>query len=270
MVDRLLGRVVIVTGAGRGLGRSVVQGFSAEGATVIAVSRSADELAELAAALISGAGSVEVVPGDLGDDGFIDRLVDGVIVRHGRVDVIVNNAAILEPRLFREMSRADFDRTMQVNLRAPIVLAHTVLPAMLAAGRGSIVNVGSAASWKGFELETHYCAAKFGLEGFSEALAMELRADNIAVNRLTPGLLIKPTSLTLSAAAAVSPEIQATWRDPMPMVDAFTYLALQDGSGTTGHLFDAFTLAEQVRDNGWEARYVPTWDGTTRGAARVG
>lgn len=269
MSERLAGKVAIVTGAGRGLGRSVATGFVREGATVVAVARSIAELRQLEGSLSAEAGTLQFVAGDVSDDQFVMRLVRQTLASHDRIDILVNNAAILEPRLFLDMSLADFDRTIAVNLRAPVVLTHAVLPSMVALGRGSIINVGSGASTRGFELETHYCAAKYGLEGFSESLAMELRPHNIAVNRLTPGFLIKPTSVTLEAAARAPADLQAAWQDPMPMIDAFTWLALQDGAGVSGYLFDAFELAEAVRSNGWTTPIEPISLGQ-RSVTRVG
>lgn len=264
----LAGRVAVVTGAGRGLGRSVAAGLLAEGATVVAVARSGGELASLAAETPFPE-RLTLASGDLADDAFARGVIRQARQAHGRVDILVNNAAILEPQRFRRMSLDDFDRTLRVNFRAPVVLAHAVLPVMAEAGGGSIVNVGSASSYRGFDGETHYCAAKFGLEGFSEALAMEVRDDNVAVNRLTPGFLIKPTSVTLADAAAAPAEVRSTWQDPGPMVDAFTYLGLQDGKGVSGFLFDAFALAEQVREHGWRARFEPRGDRTGRTVVRV-
>jgi NAD(P)-dependent dehydrogenase (short-subunit alcohol dehydrogenase family) len=149
------------------------------------------------------------------------------------------------------MTIADFDRTMNINLRGAVLCAHAFIGAMRAAGRGSIINVGSGASTKGFAGETHYCAAKFGLEGFSEALAIEARDYNVAVNRLSPGYRIKPTSVTLAQAAAADAATRLQWSDPAPMMDAFVFLALQDGNGITGKHFNAFELAERVRAGDW-------------------
>lgn len=268
MSARLSDQVAVVTGAGRGLGRSVAAGFLREGATVVAAARSERELASLAAEA-SCPERLVTMAGDLADDAFAREVVRAASEVRGRVGILVNNAAILEPRRFREMGLDEFDRTLRVNFRAPVVLAHAVLPLMAGQGGGSIINVGSAASYRGFDGETHYCAAKFGLEGFSEALALEARDENVAVNRLTPGFLIKPTSVTLAEAASYPAETRAAWQDPAPMVDAFTYLGLQDGAGVTGFLFDAFALAEQVRAHGWDARYEPRGDRTGRTVVRV-
>jgi NAD(P)-dependent dehydrogenase (short-subunit alcohol dehydrogenase family) len=252
---KLAGKVAVVTGAGRGLGRAVVQGFAREGAHVIGIARSAGELASLATETNSDRLQTDVV--DLADDEAVWSWSKRVLARHGRVDVLVNNAAILELASFHEMTMDDFDRTMTINLRGAVLCTRAFIGAMREADRGSIINVGSAASYKGFPQETHYCAAKFALEGFSEALAIEARAYNVAVNRLTPGYLIKPTSITLEQAAAAPSEVRGQWQDPAAMVDAFTYLALQCGSGVTGYRFDAFALAERVRAGGWERLYTP-------------
>jgi len=248
---RLQGRVAVITGAGRGLGRAVAEGFARAGASTIAVARTTVELDDLAAHLGPITGSLAIESVDIADDSAVRTLAERVLGRHGRVDVLVNNAAILEIQPFHEMTIADFDRTMNVNLRGAVLCTHAFIGAMRARQQGSIINVGSGASTKGFTGETHYCAAKFGLEGFSEALALEARDYNVAVNRLSPGFRIKPTSITLADAATVDPETSAQWRDPAPMVDAFIFLALQDATGITGKLFNAFELAERVRAEGW-------------------
>jgi len=233
----------------------VAQGFVRDGAHVVGIARSAGELASLATETNSDRLQTDIV--DLADDEAVWAWSKRVLARHGRVDVLVNNAAILELEPFHAMTMGDFDRTMTVNLRGAVLCTRAFIGAMREAGRGSIINVGSAASFKGFPEETHYCAAKFALEGFSEALAIEARTYNVAVNRLTPGYLIKPTSLTLEQAAATAREVRGRWQDPERMIDAFTYLALQCGSGVTGYRFDAFALAERVRAGGWERQYRP-------------
>jgi NAD(P)-dependent dehydrogenase (short-subunit alcohol dehydrogenase family) len=196
-------------------------------------------------------GSLEVERVDIADVGAVGALAERVLGRYGRIDVLVNNAAILEIQPFHEMTIEDFDRTMNINLRGAVLCTRAFIGAMRSARKGSIINVGSGASTKGFAGETHYCAAKFGLEGFSEALAIEARDYNVAVNRLSPGLRIKPTSVTLADAAVADPEMSAQWRDPAPMVDAFVFLALQDATGITGQRFNAYELAERVRAEGW-------------------
>jgi 3-hydroxybutyrate dehydrogenase len=246
------GQTVLITGAGRGLGHGVARGLAAYGATILAVSRTQSELDELAATVRESGGQIETFPVDLGDVAEIERLTNTVNSDFGGVTTLVNNAAILRMKAFRDMSAAEFDETIEVNLQAPVRLIRAFLPGMIERGRGSIINVSSAAGVRGFVDETDYCAAKFGLEGFSFSLAMELQQDNISVNLVSPGFRIKPTSVTMAEFETWSDEDKAIFKDPIGMADAFAFLALQDGSGVTGKRFNAAQLAERVRSEGWD------------------
>jgi len=252
--SRLEGRVVLVTGAGRGLGHGVARGLAAHGATVLAVARTESELAELAATVRAAGGRIETFVADLAQPAAISALAEQALARHGRVDALVNNAAILRLTPFLDLPAAAFDETIAVNLLAPVRLTRALLPAMLDRGAGAIVNVSSAAGIRPFADETDYCAAKYGLEGFSLGLALELAPRNVSVNLVSPGYKIKPTSVTAAEFAAWPPERRAEYRDPLAMADAFAFLASQyprDG-GITGQRVNAFELAERVRREGWE------------------
>lgn len=180
-----------------------------------------------------------------------------MVERYGRLDALINNAAILRNRSFLDLTAEEFDETIEVNLMAPIRLIRAFLPTMLAQGYGAIINVSSRAGIQPFALETDYCAAKYGLEGFSFSLAIELQPKNISVNVVSPGYRIKPTSVTAEEFASWPEERRAEYRDPIDMADGFAYLALQDGSGVTGQRFNAFDLAEKVRQNGWDWKPDP-------------
>ena len=253
LYDALTGKTVLVTGAGRGLGHGVARGLAAYGSTVVAVARSGPELADLADTVRAAGGQIETIAADLADAGAIERLAADLVARHGGVDAVVNNAAILRMTPFLDLSAEDFDETIEVNLLAPVRLTRALLPGMLERGRGAIVNVSSAAGVRPFADETDYCAAKYGLEGFSSSLALELAPHNVSVNLVTPGFRIKPTSVTAAEFAAWPAERQAQYRDPIAMADAFAWLAVQypAGGGVTGRRFDAFELAEEVRRTGW-------------------
>lgn len=246
----LVGRIAVVTGAGRGLGSGVAIAFARAGARVALVDITEDELTDTASALAREGGEVLPIRTDVADPESVAHMIARVREAFGPVDTLVNAAAILEVKPFAESDYADWQRTLAINLSGPWLVTKAVLPDMIAAGRGSIVNVSSRAGVEGHRGETAYCAAKFGLEGFSYALALEVAPANIAVNLVTPGIRIKPTSMTMARFRALPPEEQARWADPVSMGDGFVYLARQDGHGITGQRFDVWELAERVRHEG--------------------
>jgi NAD(P)-dependent dehydrogenase (short-subunit alcohol dehydrogenase family) len=243
----LQGKTILITGAGRGLGHGVVRGLAGYGAAVLGVARTEPELLDLATTVGESGGLFETYVADLSQPKTVDTLASKVVERHGGVDAIVNNAAILRMIPFVDLDASDFDETIEVNLLAPVRLTRAFLPAMRERGRGAIINI------RPFANETDYCAAKYGLEGFSYSLAMELSPLNISVNLVSPGYPIKPTSVTAAEFAAWPAERRNDYRDPIDMADAFAYLALQfpREGGITGQRFDAFALAEEVRRKGW-------------------
>jgi len=256
----LQGKTILVTGAGRGLGHGVARGLAGYGATVLGVARTEPELLELATAVGESSGSLETYVADLSQPKTVAALTSQIVERHGGVDAIVNNAAILRMIPFVTLAATDFDETIAVNLLAPVRLTRAFLPAMQERGRGAIVNVSSAAGIRPFANETDYCASKYGLEGFSYSLAIELSPLNISVNLVSPGYPIKPTSVTAAEFAAWPAERRDDYRDPIDMADAFAYLALQfpREGGITGRRFDAFELAEEVRRKGWNGDWQPS------------
>ncbi len=254
-------KIALITGAGRGLGQSVALAYARQGAHVIAVARTRPELDRTAGMIEAEGGRVLTMSVDLAQEDRARQMAERILNEFGRLDVLVNNAARLPLKSFEDMIMADWDDTMTINLRAPVLMCKLFLQRMKAQGRGSIINVSSNAGVKGFELETDYCASKFGLEGFSRALALEVKKYNIAVNSITPGgrsyVRIKPTSMTQADFEALSEEEQAQWHDAIVLTEAFVYLALQDADGVTGERVYAYDLSERIRREGWDIKYQP-------------
>jgi NAD(P)-dependent dehydrogenase (short-subunit alcohol dehydrogenase family) len=253
---RLAGQCALVTGAGRGLGYAVARGLAAHGARVLAVARGAQELAELAREIRADGGEIATRQADLADGNVIETLARDALNRFGRFDTLINNAAVLRTKPFRELTAAEFEHTLAVNLLAPVRLTRALLPTMVERRRGAIINVTSAAGNTPYQDEVDYCASKYGLEGFSLALALELDGTGVGVNLLAPGMAIKPTSLSTAEFNAWPPERRAEYRDPADMVDAFVWLA--DAPDVTGQRFDGFELAELVHRHGWGWRPAAT------------
>jgi len=258
---RLEGRVALVTGSGRGFGRSVAVAYAMEGARVVSVARTRSELDYTANLIHARGGEVLTIPADLSDVDEINRLRDEALGNYGRLDVLFNNAATSPWKTVDEMTVEDWDRTMAVNLRAPLLLAQAFLGTMRDQGGGSIVNVTSASAAKGFVAELAYCPSKYGLEGLTQCLALELRPSNIAVNTLNvaapAGKTLKPTELTEAEAREMPAEVRQRYAGVDSMVEAFkeawVFVALQDGSGVTGQRLGTRTLAEELEREGWDA-----------------
>jgi len=275
-LNRLEGRVALVTGSGRGFGRAMAIAYAREGANVVAASRTRSELEDMKRAARPRGGEVLTVPTDLSQEDDIYRLRDKVLDTYGRLDVLVNNAATNPWKVFEEMTVKEWDLVIAVNLRAPFILTKAFLDAMKSQGGGSIINVTSRSAEIGFVAEIGYCPSKFGIEGLTQCLALELKQHNIAVNSLNvaspPGKRLKPTGLTLAEAEKRPEEMRARYADDESMVEAFkdawTFLALQDGSGVSGQRLGTRELAEYLRRNGWEAA-VANWRGKLTKAVYV-
>ena len=246
----LAGRVAVVTGAGRGLGRSVAGALAAAGARLALVDVASDELRDAEAIL--GATGYEVLAchADVTDPAAVGALATTVRSRLGPARIPVNAAAILDERPFLDCDLDSWQRTIDVNLTGPWLCCKVFAPDMLAAGRGSIVNVTSLAGIEPFAAETAYCASKFGLEGFSRSLALELWPCGVAVNLVTPGISIKPTSLSLADFAALPTEQRARYTDSATLGPAFVHLATADERGINGQRFSAHELARVMAGPG--------------------
>lgn len=275
-LNRLEGKVALVTGSGRGFGRAIAIAYLSEGAHVVAVSRTLSELEDLANVAQSMGCDILIVPTDLSKEDEIYHLRDKVLDKYGRLDILVNNAATSLWKTVEDMTVSDWDLTLAVNLRAQFILAKAFLNTMKNQGGGSIINVTSRSSELGFVAEIGYCPSKFGIEGLTQCLALELNKYNIAVNSLNvaspPGKRLKPTGLTLADAKKRSKELRDQYASDDSMVEAFkdawTFVALQDASGVTGQRLGTRELAQYLDRNGWKAA-VANWQGKLTKAVYV-
>lgn len=183
---RLDGRVALVTGASSGLGARFARVLAAAGATVVAGARRADRLEALAAEVPG----LVAVPADVTDDAACERLVAEAVQRAGRVDVLVNNAGVSDgPSRAEEQDPAEFRAVLEVNVEAAFVLSRLCAPAMLEAGRGSIVNVASVHGLVASapNRQAGYVASKFGVVGLTAELACQWADAGVRVNAIAPG-----------------------------------------------------------------------------------
>ena len=186
------GKVALVTGAGRGIGRAVALAFADEGAAVALVARSRADLAGVAAAIRERDGRALALPTDVTQDGAVEAVVEQTVTDLGRIDVLVTSAGTAAFGAVADSKPADWDAMLALNLRAVMVSCRAVLPAMLRQRSGTILNVGSIASKRALPGSAVYTATKTAVDAFSRVLAEELRPHGVRVGVLVAGAVDTP------------------------------------------------------------------------------
>jgi len=186
----LEGKIAIITGASRGIGKGIAEKFIAQGATVVFTYASSDDKARaLEAELAAMGGTAKGYKSDAADFNAAPALIDQVIADFGTVDILVNNAGITRDTLLMRMSEEQWDEVMRVNLKSVFNLTKAVIKPMLKAKAGSIINMSSVVGVKGNAGQANYAASKAGIIGFTKSVAAELGSRNIRCNAIAPGFI---------------------------------------------------------------------------------
>lgn len=238
MSSRLSGETAIVTGAARGIGQAIAEKLGAAGATVVLADRD-DSVETTAAELTDSNAEAEAVICDVTERAETAALAEQTADVHGGIDILVNNAGVGSSGSFTELSPAEWDRVIGVNLTGVFNCSHAVVPKMTDSGGGRIVNISSMAGRNiSYHGAANYTASKWGVIGFTKHLAWDLGEHGIRVNAVCPGAT--RTSMTEEADRAETAEKipVGRWARPADQADAVTYLVSDDASYLTGTVIE--------------------------------
>ena len=196
----LRGKVAIITGASKGIGRALALGFADAGASVVVSSRTFDACANVVAEIEAGGGAALAFASDVGDLTTHAPLIEATLARFGRLDILVNNAGVLKPHFTLRVSPDELDHLVAVNLKGPLFLSIAAVPHLAADGGGSIVNIGALGASQPMEGIGAYCAVKAAMANWSNTMGREWAAQNVRVNVLVPGTIATDMILPVDAA----------------------------------------------------------------------
>ena len=232
---KLTGKVALITGASRGIGKAVALAYAKEGARVFLCARGKAGLARAVREIREAGGEVSALAADIAKAQEARRVVRAAARRYGTIHVLVNNASLLGPRApIADYPLKDWEKVVQVNLTALFAVTRETLRIMIPRREGSIINVSSGVGRVGKARWGAYAASKFGVEGFTQVLADEVKASNIRANAVNPG-----ATRTAMRAAAYPEEDPLTLPAPAEIAPVFVYLASDESSNVTGRSLDA-------------------------------
>ncbi len=233
------GRVALVTGAGRGLGRTIAQSLAASGAAVACVDIDATLLAETVKGIEATDGTAQAFTCDVTDSGRVNEVVDAVVKQMGKLDILVNNAGITRDGMIMRMKDDQWDSVLAINLRGTFLFTRAVTRPMMKARGGRIINIASVSGLMGNPGQANYSASKAGVIGLTRTVARELASRNITVNAIAPGFIA--TEMTAKMGEEILSQVQeqiplGRLGEPQDVADAVLFLAGDAASFITGHV----------------------------------
>jgi 3-oxoacyl-[acyl-carrier protein] reductase len=223
--------LVVISGGAHGIGRAAAESFAARGCTVAILGRRQDDLEIVADSIRARRGPAVAYVCDVSDDVAVERVAASILRDHGPAEVVVNNAGVVARSLVEETTTESWDHVLGVNLRGPFLLTRAFLPAMKQAGRGRIVNVSSISATLGTPRLSAYCASKWGLVGFTKALAEELRGTGLQAVAILPGSV----DTAMLRGSGFAPQMS-----PADVAGTIVYAALDAPAAINGSAIEVF------------------------------
>ncbi len=233
--EKLSGKVALITGGSRGIGRAIASAYADQGAGVFICGRNPADIAATVDAVRRAGGIIDGTSGDIARPDDVRRIVGQAVQRFSAIDILVNNASLLGPRVaIAEYDFADWRKVLDVNLNGLFLITHAVLPFMLARRSGAIINLTSGVGRVGKAKWGAYAVSKAALEGFTQVLADELRGEGIRVNSVNPA-----ATRTQMRAEAYPAEDPLTLPTPESIMPLFVYLASDESLAVSGQALSA-------------------------------
>jgi 3-oxoacyl-[acyl-carrier protein] reductase len=232
-------RVAIVTGGSRGIGEAIVRRLAKDGLHVVAVARNLEKLNAVAGEIGGAGGSAEAMTCDIADSKAVAELVEGIAEKHGRIDVLVNNAGITRDGLFLRMDDKDFDDVISTNLKSAFVATRSAARYIMRSKSGRIINISSVAGVVGNAGQANYAASKAGLLGLTKSVAKELSGKGVTCNAIAPGFIAtEMTDVLNDKIKEGAKQLIALKRfgQPNEIAAAVAFLASEEASYITGQV----------------------------------
>ena len=237
MSDLLRGKVALVTGAGRGIGRAISTILASEGASLALTGRDTSRLERVKGEIQRDQGQADVWQMDVSQESSVEDIVEKIIDHWGQIDILVNNAAIIHPETpVWDTPILEWDEEMSINLRGTFLCCHFVLPDMIKRGQGVVINIGSSSGTIAEDIYGAYGATKWGVIGYTISLAKSVRRHGVKVNGLNPGWV----ETDMTAGTSIPPDAGPEWTQPEDIARAALFLAAHAPADMTGQFINLF------------------------------
>ncbi len=231
-IQLLQGKVALITGAGRGIGKAIALTLAQKGVRVAVLARTATEVQETESEISNRGGEALSLVGDITDMNRIQECVDGIHQKWGTINILINNAGFGKFKPFEELSLEEWKQTIDINLTGTFIVTKAVLPDMIQQRGGSIINISSVSGLRPIPKQSAYCASKHGVIGLTTTLAMEMKPYNIRVHAICPGGVI-----TKLSQENMSERDMSDWMEPEDVAHTVVYLLTQNPRATTDIIY---------------------------------